>query len=164
MAIHSSTIAWKIPWTEEPGRLQSMGLQRVGHNWATSFHTSIIMPYIYLYLFTYSCGLPWWHSGKEFACQCRRHEFKPYVALEKEMATLSSILAGKSHGQRSMAGYSLWGCKRVRYDWVTNQQIYSCTVIPLLLFLFCEPFSYHPPWLCLAMAPFSHRSWEVAAF
>ena len=29
---HSSTIAWKIPWTEEPGRLQSMGSQRVGHN------------------------------------------------------------------------------------------------------------------------------------
>ena len=29
MAIHSSTIAWRIPWTEEPGRLQSMGLQRV---------------------------------------------------------------------------------------------------------------------------------------
>ena len=32
MAIHSSTIAWKIPWTEEPGRLQFMGSQRVGHN------------------------------------------------------------------------------------------------------------------------------------
>ena len=32
MAIHSSTIAWKIPWTEEPDRLQSMGLQRVGHD------------------------------------------------------------------------------------------------------------------------------------
>ena len=32
MAIHSSTIAWKIPWTEEPGRLQSMGLQRAGHD------------------------------------------------------------------------------------------------------------------------------------
>jgi len=32
MAIHSSTVAWKIPWTEEPGRLQSMGLQRVGHD------------------------------------------------------------------------------------------------------------------------------------
>ena len=31
MAIHSSTIAWKIQWTEEPGRLQSMGLHRVGH-------------------------------------------------------------------------------------------------------------------------------------
>ena len=32
MAIHSSTIAWKIPWTQEPGRLQSMGSQRVGHD------------------------------------------------------------------------------------------------------------------------------------
>ena len=32
MATHSSVLAWKIPWTEEPGRLQSMGLQRVGHD------------------------------------------------------------------------------------------------------------------------------------
>ena len=37
MAPHSSTLACKIPWTEEPGRLQSMGSLRVGHNWATSF-------------------------------------------------------------------------------------------------------------------------------
>ena len=36
MAPHASTLAWKIPWTEEPGRLQSMGLLRVGHDWATS--------------------------------------------------------------------------------------------------------------------------------
>ena len=36
MATHSSTLAWKIPWTEEPGRLQSMGSRRVGHDWATS--------------------------------------------------------------------------------------------------------------------------------
>ena len=36
MAIHSSPIAWRIPWTEEPGALQSVGSQRVGHNWATS--------------------------------------------------------------------------------------------------------------------------------
>ena len=33
---HSSTLAWKIPWTEEPGGLQPMGLLRVGHSWATS--------------------------------------------------------------------------------------------------------------------------------
>ena len=32
MALHSSTLAWKIPWTEEPGGLQSMGLRRVGHD------------------------------------------------------------------------------------------------------------------------------------
>ena len=41
MAPHSSTLAWRIPWTEEPGRLQSMGLLRVGHDRATftfTFH------------------------------------------------------------------------------------------------------------------------------
>ena len=36
MAPHSSTLAWKIPWTEEPGELQSMGSLRVGRDWATS--------------------------------------------------------------------------------------------------------------------------------
>ena len=35
MATHSSIPAWEIPWTEEPGGLQSMGLQRIGHNWVT---------------------------------------------------------------------------------------------------------------------------------
>ena len=36
MAPHSSTLAWRIPWTEEPGRLLSMGSHRVRHDWATS--------------------------------------------------------------------------------------------------------------------------------
>ena len=36
MAPHSSTLAWKIPWMEEPGRLQFMGSLRVGHDWVTS--------------------------------------------------------------------------------------------------------------------------------
>ena len=39
MAIHSSTTAWKIPWTEEPGRLQSMGSQRVRHDCVTNHIT-----------------------------------------------------------------------------------------------------------------------------
>ena len=38
MANHSIVLAWKIPWTEEPGKLQSMGSQKVGYNWATK-HT-----------------------------------------------------------------------------------------------------------------------------
>ena len=42
MATHSSTLAWKIPWTEEPGRLQSMGSWRVGHDWVTSLLLSCI--------------------------------------------------------------------------------------------------------------------------
>ena len=43
MAPHSSTLAWKIPWTEERGRLQSMGSQRVGHYWATSLSVFTFM-------------------------------------------------------------------------------------------------------------------------
>ena len=41
MITHSSTLAWRIPWTEEPGRLQSTGSQRVGHDWATSLTHSL---------------------------------------------------------------------------------------------------------------------------
>ena len=40
---HSSTLAWKIPWAEEPGRLQSMGSLRVGRDWATSLSLSTFM-------------------------------------------------------------------------------------------------------------------------
>ena len=43
MAPHSSTLAWKIPWTEEPGGLWFMGSLRVGHNWATSLSLFIFM-------------------------------------------------------------------------------------------------------------------------
>ena len=46
MAIQSSTIAWKIPWTEELGRLQSMGSQRVGHDWATSLTHRLVTTFL----------------------------------------------------------------------------------------------------------------------
>ena len=40
MTTHSSILAWRIPWTEEPGRLESMGSQRVLHDWAINTHTT----------------------------------------------------------------------------------------------------------------------------
>ena len=54
MATHSSILAWKIPWTEEPGRLQSTGSQRVGHDWVTSlslftFHIKWLITKLHLY-------------------------------------------------------------------------------------------------------------------
>ena len=55
MATHSSTLTWRIPWREEPGRLQSMGSQRVGHDWATSLS-------FFLSFFTFSLD---WHGMKE---------------------------------------------------------------------------------------------------
>ena len=45
VAPHSSTLAWKIPWTEEPGRLKSMRLLRAGHDWATSLSLFTFMPW-----------------------------------------------------------------------------------------------------------------------
>ena len=56
MAPHSSTLAWKIPWMEEPGRLQSMGSLRLGHHWATSRS-----------LFTFMHGRRKWHP---LQCSC----------------------------------------------------------------------------------------------
>ena len=56
MAPHSSALAWKIPWMEEPGRLQSMRSLRVGHNWATS-----------LWLFTFIIGEG---NGNPLQCSC----------------------------------------------------------------------------------------------
>jgi len=46
MASHSSILAWRIPWTEEPDGLQSMGLQRVGHDRATNTSTSTSMDHL----------------------------------------------------------------------------------------------------------------------
>ena len=50
---HSSILAWRIPWTEEPGGLQSMGSQRVGHNWATdTFWATHTVTVLFCFAFT----------------------------------------------------------------------------------------------------------------
>ena len=49
MAPHSGILAWRVPWTEEPGRLQSMGSQRVGHDRATFLSLSVMM-YCHFYV------------------------------------------------------------------------------------------------------------------
>ena len=72
--------------------------------------------------------LPWWLSGKESACQCRRRGFNPWVGKipwTRNWQPSLIFLPGKSHGQRSLAGYSTWGCKRVGHNWATEQQVYS---------------------------------------
>ena len=72
MAPHSNTLAWKIPCTEEPGRLQSMG--------------SLSRTRLSDFTFTFH-----------------------FRALEKEMATHSSVLPGESQGRGSLVGCRLWG-------------------------------------------------------
>ena len=53
MAPHSSTLAWKIPWTEEPGRLQSVGSLRVGYDWVTSLHFTSLHTVLVFFFLTY---------------------------------------------------------------------------------------------------------------
>ena len=126
---HSSILAWKIPWMEEPGRLQSMGSQRVGHDWVTSL----------------SHGT----SGKEHACQCRRHKRCGFHLLSQEdplEECMAVFLPGESCGQRSLASYSQWGQKEsdtteaTWHTWcmlflldLTVVQSFSC--VPLFFFL-----------------------------
>ena len=85
MAPYSSTLAWKIPWMEEPVTLQSMGSLRVGQDWATS-----------LSLFTFTLH---------------------FHALEKEMATHSSVLAWRIPGTGEPGGLPSMGSHRVGHDW-----------------------------------------------
>ena len=61
MATHSSTLAWKIPWMEEHGGLQSMGSQRVGHDWATLLHF-INRFLVYIDIKPFLLSSPFWYS------------------------------------------------------------------------------------------------------
>ena len=59
MAPHSSTLAWRLPWTEERGRLQSMGSLRVGHDWATDFTFNFHLHALEKEMATHSSVLAW---------------------------------------------------------------------------------------------------------
>ena len=64
MAPHSSTVAWKIPWMEEPGRLQSMGSLRVRHDWAIDFTFTFHFHALEEEMATHSSVLAWRIPGR----------------------------------------------------------------------------------------------------
>ena len=71
--------------------------------------------------------LPWWLSGKEPACQCRRHRFNPWVRKmpwRRKWQPTPVFLPGKCHGERSLAGYSPWGHKESDTTKQLNTHIY----------------------------------------
>ena len=97
MATHSSILAWRIPWTEKPGGLQSMGSQRVGHGWATNTHShthinsiyvSIPISQFHIYVLIYDIcfslsdllSFPHSSAGKESTCYTLQ-----YSGLENSM-------------------------------------------------------------------------------
>ena len=95
------------------------------HGFIHSFHNvcwtiSICTNYFIL-------GLSWWFSGKESACQCRRHEFDPWVGKipwKKKIATHSSILAWEIPWTEEPGGLQSTGSQRVRHDITIKQQYF----------------------------------------
>ena len=70
MVTHSSTLTWKIPWTEEPGRLQSMGSRRVGYDWVPSLSLFTWMHALEKEMATHSSILAWRIPGTESLVAC----------------------------------------------------------------------------------------------
>ena len=146
MATHFSILDWRIPWTEEPGGLQPMGSQRVGHDRETNTHTDMhawisLANYTlksHFYLLTiriqgngtplqYSClEIPMdrgaWRAAVHGVAKSRTwlndFTFTFYFnALNKEMATHSSVLAWRIPGMGAPGGLPSLGLHRVRHDW-----------------------------------------------
>ena len=127
MAPHSSTLAWKIPWMEEPGRLQSMGSLRVGHDLVTSLSLFTFMHWrrkwqptpVFLPGESQGWGAGWaavygvansWTQLSDFTFTFYFH------ALEKEMASHSSVPAWRIPGTGEPGGLPSMGSHRVGHD------------------------------------------------
>ena len=118
-ATRSSILAWTIPWTEEPGRQQSMGSQRVGHNWVTSLSFTMLWSrQISWRKLDIKGKFPRRRTGKEPACQCRRLKrlrFDPWVRkipwsrINLAMATCSSILTWRIPWTKEPGGLQSMG-------------------------------------------------------
>ena len=139
MAPHSSILAWRIPWTEEPGEIQPIGSQRVGHDWhnwacthkwvpiwkqnqsPTSYHPRSIRHISvksktikFFYSIIYEKELPWWLRWWSVCLQYRRPRFDPWIgkiSWRRKWQPTPVFLPGESQGRRSLVGYSPWGRK-----------------------------------------------------
>ena len=113
MATHSSLLPWEIPWTEEPGRLQSMESQRVRHNPATKQNNLLFTSYPIRGSFLWQPkGFPDSPSGKVAAWQyrrCKKLWFEPWVVRipwRRAWQPTPVFLPGEFREQRSLVGYS----------------------------------------------------------
>ena len=163
MEPHSSTLAWKIPWKEEPGRLQSMESRRIGHDWVTSLslftfhfhalekematHSSVLV--LRIPGTGEPSGVPSMRShrvGQDWSnlVQCRGPGFNPWVwkiSWRRKWQPTPVPLPGKSKGRRSLVGYiQSMGSQRVGHDWATS-----------LSLLLSSSLSLHPSYLLLLL-------------
>ena len=124
MAPHSSTLAWKIPWAEEPGRLQSMGSRRVGHDWAT-----------WLSLFTF---MHWRRNGNPLQCSCLENPrdrgawWAAIYGVAQSRTLLKLLAAAAAYNVRA----GIW-----THVSVTSKSVFS----PITMLLWC-PWGF-PRWV-----------------
>ena len=117
MAPHSSTLAWKIPQTEEPGRLQFMGSLRVGHDWATS-----------LSLFTSCIGKG---NGNPLQCSCLENprDGRAWWAAiygDAQSRTRLKRLSSSSSVFSPVWAYSILSCNK---SWISKLEVLSCVSV-----------------------------------
>ena len=97
----------------------------------------------------YSFWLPWWLGGKEPACQGRRRKRHGRIPWRRKQQPAPIFSSGKSHGERSLVGYSSWGHKKVRHHLLAKQQqiwlkniVFSNHVYVVLIF-FCSMYYFN---------------------
>ena len=138
MATHPSTLAWRIPWVEEPGGLQSTGSQRVGHNWATSLLLFNLLSL--LQQITHSCIIcssvsP--QGALKPVPSCPTHEAPGHIPGEDwqiDFHSRASKMKTKTHAHSSRHFF--------RVDWGFSYEIRNC--------LRGDSFSYKKSSLALA--------------
>ena len=116
MATHSRTLAWKIPWMEDPGRLQSIGLQRVRHNWAIP----LFFPQLFSNILQGSVWMTHMVKNLLTVQETWVRSLGQEGPLEEEMATHSSILAWRIPRTEEPSGLQSMGSQRVGHDRETN--------------------------------------------
>ena len=115
MATHSSTLAWKIPWIEEPGRLQSIGSQRVRHDWSDLAATAAAAAAAGHYLNAEFQRIPRRDKKAFLSNQCKEIEESDIMGKtrvhfgRRQWHPTPVLLPGKSHGQGSLVGCGPWG-------------------------------------------------------
>ena len=143
---HTSTLAWRIPWREEPGRLQSVGSQRVGHDWATSLHFCLETKDVALVQMKKWLNIVFLTLIPLLLNNCKITPIKSFFPLthcdpcqrlptmqetlvqslgwedplEKEMATHSSTLAWRIPWREEPGRLQSMGSQRVGHDWATS--------------------------------------------
>ena len=109
MATHSSILAWRILWTEEPGGLQSMGSQKVGHDWVTNFYMFSRKFFFFKVLWSAGSSEPWSPDQRSVLPESKGNTGCVTWILLKSLEFRTKACWELSHGNKQRDGTSLHG-------------------------------------------------------